>query len=174
MKRLFFIFFLLAAFVTVKADDGVVERSRSHLELNGARLEESDILAMAGSQTAEAWKKADDLCLTGRVIRDAGWGALAVGFGMWVTAVFGLDTDLGWAAVYVASTSVVFLPLGYAIQGSGRKKLNAVAETCNGQRGATSSFSPTVIFAPSMLTNASIGMKNPTAAAPGASIVITF
>lgn len=41
MKRLFFIFFLLAPFVTVKADDGVVERSRSHLELNGARLEES-------------------------------------------------------------------------------------------------------------------------------------
>ena len=174
MRKLIFLLLLFPSFLGVKADDGMVERCRNHLELNGARLDENDIAALADSQTVELWKRADDLCLTGRVIRDAGWGTLAVGVGMWVTAVLGLDTDLGWAAVYVASTSAVFLPLGYAIQGSGRKKLNSVAARCNAQRGNASACRPSVTFAPSLLTSSPEGMTSRPGTVPGASVVITF
>ena len=158
----------------MKAEDGMVERYRSHLEQNGKRLYESDMAAMADSHVFETWKEADDLFLTGRVIRYAGWGALATGFGMWVTAVLGLDTDLGWAAVYVASTSVVFVPLGYIIQGVGRKKLDKVADMCNIRQGMKAECESTITLAPSLITGVANNSMHGSSAVPGASVVITF
>ena len=121
---------------------GRMEVISGDLYVNGARLNESALVDLCGYEGLETYNKAIATRTVGSALAITGWCCLASGFVDWLL----IDMVSGYI---VMGTSVLMIPTGYIIKGSGNRKIKKFANDYNRRNMLSDNFS--ISIAPTLM-----------------------